>query len=210
MARSGFQPKVVIDIGAAKGTWTEEVKSVFPSAIFILIDPLPENLAHLHAVAKYCDNARVVPAAVGANTGIVEFFVHGDQSSFLKSEAFAGELIKVPVRTCDDIIDEVWSKSHDTLNALLKIDVQGYEIEVLKGAKRTLENTDALLVEVSVQRIYEGNPLAHEVIAHLGELGFCIFDIVSYVQRPHDRALTQVDILFVRETSPLMGYVGWR
>ena len=77
------------------------------------------------------------------------------------------------------------------------------------GAGHTLEFTTIILVEVSTQRIYEGNPLAQEVIAFLGGLGFCIYDIDSYVQRPYDRTLTQMDLVFVREASPLMDHVGW-
>lgn len=210
IAEREIQLDVIFDIGAAKGTWTEEVRSFFPEALYVLVDPLPENLEPLGAVAVRCRNALVVAAAVGARSETREFRIHGDQSSFLNSLAFPGESITVPVRTCDGILDDVWPPHRNAPKVLLKIDVQGFEMEVLRGADRTLECTDALLVEVSIQRIYEGNPRAHEVIAYLGARGFCIYDIASYVQRPYDRALTQVDLVFVRETAPLMSYVGWR
>jgi len=207
---AGVSPSVVFDIGAAKGTWTQEIYPIFPDATYVLVDPLPENVKALSDTASKSRNVRVISAAVGSVQGKLELFVHGDQSSFLRSDSFSGERVKVPVMTCDEILGEVAPSLEQPARLLLKIDVQGYELEVLRGAVRALDSTDVLLVEVSVQRIYEGNPLAHEVIAHLGALGFCIYDIASYVQRPHDKALTQVDLVFVRQTSPLMSYVGWR
>jgi FkbM family methyltransferase len=209
MARFGMKPNVIFDIGAAKGTWTEETRAIFPHALYVLVDPLPKNRESLNAVAARSGKGHVISAAVGGSNKAMELYVHGDQSSFLKSQRFGGDSIKVPVRTCDDILDEVWPGDRQKLSVCLKVDAQGFEMEVLAGATRALENTDVLLIEVSIQRVYEGNPLAHQVIAHLGALGFCIYDIASYVQRPHDRALTQVDLVFVRENSSLMSYVGW-
>lgn len=206
---SGLLPDLILDVGAARGEWSEQTRSVFPNARYVMIDPLPQNRTALSAVAAKIGNARVYNAALGAETGKLAINTHGDQSSFLKSHDFVGDVRNVDVRTCDDIL-AVETKDGAARRLLIKIDVQGYEIEVLKGAERSLKSTDVLLVEVSIQRIYEGNPLAHEVIAYLGARGFCIYDIASYAQRPRDLALTQIDLVFVRQTSPLMSYVGWR
>lgn len=206
---SGFVPEMIVDVGAARGEWSEEACLVFPDARYLMIDPLPQNRLALEAVAAKIGNAYVYTAALGAQTSRRAINTHGDQSSFLKSQDFVGGVCEVDVRTCDEIFAREPLKG--TLGRLIiKIDVQGYEMDVLRGAERALESTEMLLIEVSIQRIYQDNPLAHEVIAYLGARGFCIYDIASYVQRPHDRALTQVDIVFVRESSPLMSYVGWR
>jgi hypothetical protein len=92
---------------------------------------------------------------------------------------------------------------------LIKADVQGFELEVLRGAKRCLESTQLLLLEVSYRRIYRDLPLAHEVIAFAGDAGFRIYDICTYAGRPSDGELTQSDILFARESSPLFANEAW-
>lgn len=209
LKRAGIRPNLVFDVGAAQGTWTEETLSVFSDAHYVLVDPLPENVDALKSVSKTCRSATVVSAAVGAQKGELDLYVHGDQSSFLKSEFARAIPVQVPVRTCDDIFDEVCRAHPSPQTALLKIDVQGFELEVLRGAEQMLKHCDALLVETSIQRIYEGSALAHDVIAYLGSRGFCIFDVASYAQRPRDHALSQVDFAFVREDLPAMAQGGW-
>jgi hypothetical protein len=92
---------------------------------------------------------------------------------------------------------------------LIKADVQGFELEVLRGARRCLESAELLLLEVSYQAIYDGAPLAHDVIAAVGELGFRIYDVCSYVQRRRDQALAQSDLLFARQDSRLFSDRTW-
>lgn len=207
--RSGINPDLVFDIGAAEGTWTRDVITIFPAARYVLIDPLPQNSAALKEAAKKAPNIHYVNAAIGAESGSLDLYTHGDQSSFLRSADFSGRAIRVAVRTCDDVLADVPNLPAEP-SILVKIDVQGHEVEVLKGAHRTLDHTEILLVEVSTQRIYENSPLAHEVVSYLGERGFCIFDVASYVQRPLDRKLCQMDLVFVRTNSALMSRVGWK
>lgn len=207
--RAGLGINVVLDIGAARGTWTEDVTPIFPTARYILVDPLPENEATLMALAARSSNVRYVKAAIGAASGLLNIYAHGDQSSFFASSDFYGDPIPVPVKTCDEVLSAEPDLPAPAV-VLMKIDVQGYEIEVLKGAEKTLEDCVVLLVEVSTQRSYENAPLAHEVIAYLGDRGFCIYDVASYVQRPLDRALSYMDLVFVRSDSVLVSRVGWK
>lgn len=207
--RSGISPDLVLDIGAAEGTWTRDVMTIFPAARYLLIDPLPENSAALEEAANKASNIQYVNAAIGAKSESLDLYMHGDQSSFLRSEDFSGRAIRVGVRTCDDVLADVSNLPlHPSI--LMKIDVQGYEVQVLKGAQKTLASCEIVLVEVSTQRVYENSPLAHEVVSYLGERGFCIFDVASYVQRPLDRKLCQMDLVFVHTNSALMRHVGWR
>jgi hypothetical protein len=92
---------------------------------------------------------------------------------------------------------------------LIKADVQGFELEVLAGAGACLEKAQLLLLEVSYRRIYRNLPLAHEVIAFAGRAGFRIYDICTYAGRPSDGELTQSDLLFAREGSPLFANEAW-
>lgn len=82
---------------------------------------------------------------------------------------------------------------------LIKADVQGYELEVLRGATEALASADAVLLKVSFRELYEGQPLAHELIAFLGDRGFMIADVCSYSQGA-DGSLEQSDMLFLRRS----------
>src|SRR2546422_465251 len=85
----------------------------------------------------------------------------------------------------------------------LKLDVQGYELEVLRGAERTLTATDVVLMEVSLLQYNAGAPLFAEVTAFMKAIGFVVYDICGQLRRAADEALFQADLLFVREDSTL-------
>jgi FkbM family methyltransferase len=205
---TGLVPRQVVDVGAARGLWTQECMEVFPEGQYFLVDPLEENRDCLSELHGQFANVNMWTGALGAQAGRLEMHVHGDQSSFLSSEyADSQDALsrEVEVRTLDSFLEEERIAPPD----LIKIDVQGYELEVLKGAKRCLETTELLLLEVSYQPIYERAPLAHEVIGFAGSLGFAIYDICTYSQRPLDGELAQSDILFVRRDSVLFSKPGW-
>jgi hypothetical protein len=91
----------------------------------------------------------------------------------------------------------------------LKLDVQGYELEVLKGAEQVLSSVEAVMMEVNLIAVYEGAPLADEAVAFMAARGFRVYDVCTFFRRPYDYALWQIDMVFVRATSPLMAYTRW-
>lgn len=176
---------------------------ISPDATYFLVDPLPEHAEPLRRFVKTAKRAKMWQGALGAEPGQLLLHVHGHQSSFYGSREYAGAKIPVEIRT----LDAFYETEHFPGPLLIKADLQGYELE--RVAAKALAATEMLLLEVSFRRIYEDCPLAHEVIAHVGGLGFRICDICSYVQRPHDEELAQADVVFVREDSKLFSYEGW-
>jgi hypothetical protein len=86
---------------------------------------------------------------------------------------------------------------------LLKLDVQGFELEVLAGAQSTLDRTEVVVSEVSLLPYNKGAPLMHEVIAYLAEREFLPYDICGGLRRTSDMALFQTDMIFARRGSEL-------
>ena len=113
--------------------------------------------------------------------------------------------VKTKLRTLDSIL------AADSLPGpdLIKLDVQGYELEVLKGAASALSAAKAVLMEVTVIELYQNNPVLSEVTAFMAERGFRTYDICSLLRRPLDKALCQVDIIFVKEDSELLERKIW-
>lgn len=199
LAASGFLPTEIIDVGAAQGSWTEECMQVFPDATYLLVDPLPSNVEALSSLAKANEGRiKVWHGAIGATDGTLRIHEHGDQSSrYLAADKSlaAARTLTVPMRSLDSFLED----RTICRPAILKADVQGGELEVIKGASATLSIVQAVLLEMSFRRIYQGIPLAAEVIAAMAQHGFRIADICSYSQRACDGALLQSDMLFVKE-----------
>jgi FkbM family methyltransferase len=201
----GFSPALVFDIGASNGQWTNECRTIFGDARYVLIDPLEINRDALMRLARSDERISVFSGVAGASPGVVQLHDHGDQSSVLSSDDFPGVMRTVEATTVDSLFVVHGSRSP----VLLKADVQGYELEVLKGATQCLASTELLILEVSFRKIYKDSALAHEIIAYVGERGFRIYEICSYLQRSTDRDLIQSDFVFVHESSSLFGHQGW-
>jgi FkbM family methyltransferase len=201
----GFRPTLVIDVGASNGQWTRECQAIFSNPRYILVDPLDVNRAPLEAMARA--DARIIPffGVAGAHTGTLTFHDHGDQSSILPSDDFPGVARSVEATT----VDMLFAAHGPAAPVLLKADVQGYELEVLKGAASCLASTEVIVIEVSFRKFYKDSALAHEIVAFLGERGFRIYEICSYLQRATDQDLLQSDFVFVHESSSLLSHQGW-
>lgn len=208
-SRQGFRPRGVIDVGAARGTWTLECRGIFPAARYLMIDPLPANGPALAAVASAHPSTGYWIGALGAEAGRRNLHTHGDQSSFLESADFKGGTLDCEVRRCDDLVRDRLGFEARRRDLVLKADVQGAELEVFAGANETLAASELVLAELSVQPVYRGGAMAHEVIGALAAHGFLILDVASYVQRPYDGALAQMDVVFAHRDSRLMSHVGW-
>jgi Methyltransferase FkbM domain len=91
-----------------------------------------------------------------------------------------------------------------------KLDVQGYELEVLAGFEKHLPSCQWLQLELSLLPIAPGGALLHEVLGYLKERGFVMFDVNELIRAPSDGAVWQIDALFCREDSPLRQERIWR
>jgi hypothetical protein len=131
----------------------------------------------------------------------VEFYeLETGSSVLLEQSNIKRKKVLYPMRTLDAIAAEAGFGEA----GLLKLDVQGYELEVLKGTPRPLLSAEVILMEVSLLGVNRGAPLLHEVLRFMNERGFGTYDICSFIRRPVDNALWQSDFLFVKETSPLL------
>jgi FkbM family methyltransferase len=193
----GFDPRTVIDVGAA--SQTAELYEEYPKADILLIEPLVEFEPFLRKICeKY--RAQYFLAAAGERRGTATLNVHPDRfgSSLLREEegpAVDGEPRQVPVITIDEACSERSLKGP----YLIKIDVQGAELQVLAGARETLLNAEAIILEVSLFGLMIDGPQLFDVISQMKSYGFAVYDIYGFTYRPFDGALAQVDMVFVRD-----------
>lgn len=194
IAARGFRPQTIVDIGAYEGGWTTEAKLVWPAAKSILIEANTAKLYKLKGLGEvHC-------ALLGAEEGQpVQFnLMETGSSIFVENSPVDRQIETRTLSTLDALRLEIASP------ALLKIDAQGYELEILKGSTNTLPAFDAILLEIAVIEINKGAPLLHEVTAFMDRLGFAACEILELHRRPLDHALSQLDIFFVRKDSRLL------
>ncbi|HEY9610730.1 FkbM family methyltransferase [Allocoleopsis sp.] len=203
--QNGLQPKTIIDVGAASGT--PALYEVFPEARHILIEPLEEYIPHLNSLVDKLEQAEYIIAAATPQPGNLVINVHPDLvgSSFYKEEEDSdvnGIERTIPGMTLDNICSERGIEGP----YLIKIDTQGYELEVLKGAQTVLKDTELVILEVSFFEFFKDGPQIYDCMTFMKEQGFVAYDIFDLQYRLLDGAMSQVDIAFVREQSQLRKY----
>ena len=201
-ARSvGFSPRTVIDVGAAYGSFTRLCHGVFPGAHYLLIEPLDEYRPLLEQVTHSIPSSRYRLGAACARNGQLEIHVHPDLvGSSLYREVETGTGVNgVPRSVRAVTVDAVVREAEASGPFLLKLDVQGAELDALEGAENILDDCEFVVLEVSFFKFFEGGPECAEMIGYMKHRGFVPYDIVGLQYRPLDGALSQADIAFVKE-----------
>jgi FkbM family methyltransferase len=196
LARIGFRPGAIIDVGANIGAWATTVASIFPDCPIHMIEAQPSLEPQL-AATGFPYSITLLGRESRAS---VPFFLSGTGSSAMEEvTSFHNERVELPMQALDDL-GPVQSLPGPLL---LKLDVQGFELEVLAGAQSTLDRTEVIVSEVSLLPYNKGAPLMHEVIAYLAKRDFLPYDICGGLRRTSDMALFQTDIIFARRGSEL-------
>lgn len=199
--RVGFTPGTVIDVGAAFGIFTTECHKIFPDVHYVLVEPIEEYLPVLSKVVDSLPHATNVIAVVAAEDGRVFLNVHHDLvGSSLYREVEEGTDIDGVRREVRAVtLDRLVGERNSPPPYLIKIDVQGAELDVLAGAQKTLAGTEYVLLEVSLFHFFHQGPEFYDVVVYMKSKGFVPYDIYGMQYRPLDGALSQIDIAFVKE-----------
>jgi FkbM family methyltransferase len=176
-----FDPatRTVIDVGAGRGQFALLARQRFPRALIVGFEPLPASFEKASAVLAPDQRTELRPFAIGAEAGTrpIHVTADADSSSLLRPTAEQQRLFPgteeagstaVEVRSLDEAIDQV------EMPGLLKLDVQGGELDALRGASRVLTEVGEVFVECSFVELYQGQPLADEIIVCMAGAGFVL------------------------------------
>jgi FkbM family methyltransferase len=195
----------VMDVGANVGDWTANFLDFCPAAKVVCVEPEPTLAAGLRRRFAARPAVTICQAAIGDKPGKAEFKVmeHAVLNSLrqpavsmqaINPEPFqVKEVIQVDVLPLDAIAPPAGRIT------LLKIDTQGFEREVLAGARETLRRTDYVILEVNFQPHYEGEAGFFELDTLMQQHGFCI----GNYSEPHGgrRQALFADVLYLRKES---------
>lgn len=208
----GFYPKVVADIGANQGNWTRALLSIFPNASCLMFEPVPAFAGDLKRISE-SQHAHYWGVGISDSDGTLDLCsvtqngAATSGSTFLESshaESYGLAKIPVQVRSLDSLVS-----SHEIpIPELVKIDVEGFEMPVLRGAESLFGLTELFIIELSLYSFWQ-QPIFHEVVSWMASRGYVLYDLAGFNRRPVDGALGQVDACFVRSDSTLRRAGGW-
>jgi FkbM family methyltransferase len=203
LRKLGWQPSGILDVGAYHGEWSRMANYIYPEAFILMVEAQPQLEPVLKALAATQPGKFAVRRAVlgPERRDAVDFFqmnvpITTGSSLYEEQTRFARSVLKLPMLRLDDVVAELGGQRFQ----LLKLDVQGAELDVIEGASATLAGIEVLVVELSLVEYNKGAPLIADMTAALKDRGFLMFDIYP-MSRNRAGTLLQVDAIFLRRDS---------
>lgn len=184
LRKVGLELRHFFDVGACVGGWTRHVRLDFPEATFDMFEPLAEHSPVLRerlAAVQDGKLCRLHKVALGAETRRATMYmfpdnIPGSTSLELIATPPASEVVEVQMLALDDAISRLGLPIPD----FIKMDTQGGELNILKGARKTLPEVQVLMIECWLQRAYGPNtPLLLEIAGWLREFDFYLWDLAD-------------------------------
>ena len=198
LAKLGVHPDIIYDIGAAQGAWAQRASTSWPDARIIGFEPNESRVPELEATRARLPNFSYHRCLLGSTTADIEYVDSRDQTS-LYDRAASGPRVTAPMRTLDSLL----AANVIPPPSFMKLDVQGYELEILKGGLVALASAQAVLMEVSVYHLSPEMPLVLDVLNYMDANGFFWYDILGLLRRRSDDAMGQMDLLFLKRGHSL-------
>ena len=182
---------LVIDVGANRGQFGQEIRKAGYLGRIISIEPLAGSFRHLERLSSRDELWTAVHSAVGARSGTATMHVAAAPNARYIAEE------RVDVLPLDELVQRHWG---DLRSIFTKVDVQGYELEVLEGGSETLGSSSLVQLEMSLLPIYETAPTYREVLQFMEDHAFRLVGLEPVFAAPTG-ALLAADGLFASEQA---------
>jgi FkbM family methyltransferase len=196
----------VLDVGANEGQFVKVARVLFPQAPILAFEPNPHLVPSLERVLSTSGRGTVLPLACGREQGVLPLHLtkFSPSASLLQPTrlqipdfpaAEIGETIQVTVERLDDVV-----RSNALARApyLLKLDVQGFELQVLQGATSILPDVAVILCEVNAEGFYMGQAGFEQIYLFLRQHGFKLVDIGEPIRARRTGEVLYFDVAFLK------------
>jgi FkbM family methyltransferase len=198
--------KTVIDVGANIGQFALMIHKIINDAAIYSFEPISECYKELVNKEDQINNLKYFNLALGIETreGVINRNEFLPSSSILDMESLHKEVFPYTSKTSQEKInitslDKIHNEIDWVQKILLKIDVQGYELEVLEGAKNSLNSVDLIIVETSFLKLYNNQPLFEDVYNFLYSRSFRYRGNFDQIINPNTGRILQADAIFVKQ-----------
>lgn len=202
----------IVDVGANDGRFSAELREDGFEGHLLSFEPAPGPYVRLQARAEQDDQWEAHPVALGHRlaevglnvtraTGFCSILAPNALARTIFSEGTEVlERVKIEMRRLDDFAPALLP-GLASRRVFLKVDTQGYDLNVLRGGERFLEVVDALKVELSASPLYEGAPDRDTVIGYLRDKGFEMLATFPATWDPRSAQVLEYDGIFARVSS---------
>ena len=179
LRRFSFKAETLFDVGV--GTGTPELYRLFQGRKLVLIDPLadtPERIRKRWPALAF----DFIAAALGGREGSAFLNITRtlSKTGLAERTALTAEEIVERRRVRLTTLDQILAQSSYPAPFGLKLDAEGFELEILRGGTKALEQTEFVIAEVSIKKRFVGGYRFSDIVGFLGERGFELIDILNF------------------------------
>lgn len=199
---------MVLDIGANTGQFAQELRENGYEGVIISFEPL--SSARKKLIKNSSKDSKWIiknQYALGSEEGETEINVSNNSVSssilnILESHTRAAKYSeyidkeKIKILTLDKVMEKY---NNENKNIFIKIDTQGYELEVIKGGIETIKKSKAILCELSLVELYKNQATWKQIISILEKEEYSLWCIQEGFTNPNTGQTLQVDGLFLKE-----------
>jgi FkbM family methyltransferase len=204
LIKSGIEPRTVLDLGANIGQFAIASANLFGQGVSVIsFEPDPSTASILRNNVKGLP-VEVMELAIGSAPGESTFFVNADSqvSSLLplgriRLTDFPESVIKHEIKVSIESLDNLFTSSDLASPILLKIDVQGFESEVIAGSTHFINKVRWIVMEVSFTDLYKGEADFISILNLLSDRGFRFLRPLNMHFSPKTGEVIEMDALFV-------------
>jgi len=200
-----INPEYILDIGCGHGEWFLKCNKFFPHSKYLLFDGNKMNDVKLNLLKKKYFNFSYKICLLSDSIKKLKFFNMGYGSSVYEEKTnYARKAEYILSSTLENELNDL---NLTSTNNMIKLDVQGSELDILKGLNKYISYFEVIILETSVKEYNENAPLFIDVINFMNEKGYVFYDIYD-LKRLGDKKsfLVQFDAVFVRKNSFLLNF----
>jgi len=203
LKNKGFDPDNIVDIGCGYGEWSLKANKIFNNSKFYLFDADKTNEEKLNKLKTKFENMNYKICLLSSECKHQKFYRMGYGSSVYEEKSnYPREIDNLTSSTLNDELDiNLIKKSKN----IIKLDVQGAEIDILKGLQDNLSFFEVVILEASLREHNLGSPLFPEVCDFMKQKNYIIYDFCDLKRLGNEKStLVQLDCVFVKKNSFLL------
>lgn len=195
---------LLLDVGANVGQYATEVRKFGYTNRIVSFEPVGSAFAQLREAAASDPDWELRQVALGETDGTVEINLADTLSSILPRDPATAHIFPTQAHGTETVklsrLDALWPELYrEGDRAWLKMDVQGYEMNVLRGAEKSLKQIVGVEMEMALKPIYQGVPSYRDMIAYIESKGFALWSLQPGSRDMSNGRLMEMDGLFVKE-----------
>ena len=205
LLKDKINPEYILDIGCGHGEWFLKCINFFPNSKYLLFDANKLNENKLAILKKKYINIIYKICLLSNSIKQLKFFNMGYGSSIYEEKTnFSRKIEYIKSSTLEN---ELSSLNITSSNNMIKLDVQGSEIDILKGLGNKINCFEIIILETSVKEYNKGAPLFVDVINFMNEKNYSLYDVCDLKRLGLNNSfLIQFDAVFIRKNSSILNF----